>query len=107
MEYVDLVNKIIDAEHSAKEIAREVQERKETLDADLERDVQQMRENYFARARHRIEEVEKTENLGAQQDIENWDQKLEAAMAKVELAYQRNREQWVDVLFSRIVGGAS
>ena len=60
-EYIDLVNKIIAAEHTAQEIAREAQEKQQSLDADLERDIAHMREDYFARAKHRIEAVEKAE----------------------------------------------
>ena len=57
MEYVDLVNKIVAAEHSAQEIAREVKEKQDSLDADLKLEVGKLREDYFARAKHRIDEV--------------------------------------------------
>lgn len=102
MEYADLVNKIVTAEHSAQDIAREVKEKQESLDADLQKEIAQMRESYFARARRRIEQVEKTENEAAEENIAGWDQKLSAAMAEVEAAYQKNKRQWVDALFSRI-----
>lgn len=104
MEYADLVNKIVTAEHSAQDIAREVREKQESLDADLKREIAQMRENYFARAKHRIEQVEKTETEAAESDIAEWDRKLTAAMADVEASYQKNKAQWIDALFSRIVG---
>ena len=48
-EYIDLVSRIIAAEHTAQEIAREAQEKQQSLDADLERDISRMREDYFAR----------------------------------------------------------
>ena len=56
MEYVDLVNKIVAAEHSAQEIAREVKEKQDSLDADLKLEVGKLREDYFARAKHRTSE---------------------------------------------------
>lgn len=106
-EYIDLVNKIIAAEHTAQEIAREAQEKQQSLDADLERDIAHMREDYFARAKHRIEAVEKAERKGAEEDIAKLDKRLKDAMDKVERAYQQNKDQWVDTLFFRIVGGRS
>lgn len=105
MEYVDLVNKIISAEHSAQDIAREVKEREETLDADLQRDVSEMREQYFSRAKRRIQQVRETEEAAAEENIALWDEKLKAAMAEVESAYGKNRDQWVDTLFRMITGG--
>lgn len=106
MEYVDLVNKIVSAEHSAQDIAKEVLERQESLDADLKRDVSRMREDYFARAQHRIREVEEAEKAAATEDIARWDRKGEAAMAEVEASYARDRDHWVETLFRKIVGTA-
>ena len=106
-EYIDLVSKIIAAEHTAQEIAREAQEKQQSLAADLERDIAHMREDYFARAKHRIEAVEKAERKGAEEDIAKLDKRLKDAMDKVERAYQQNKDQWVDTLFFRIVGGRS
>lgn len=104
MEYVDLVNKIVAAEHSAQEIAREAKERRESLDADLARDVAEMREDYLARARRRIAQVSETEQAAAKEDMARWDQKLEQAMSEVEHAYAKSRDEWVDILFHRIIG---
>ena len=106
-EYIDLVNRIIAAEHTAQEIAREAQEKQQSLDADLERDISRMREDYFARAKRRIETVEKAERKGAEEDIVKLDKRLKDAMDKVERAYQQDKDQWVDTLFLRIVGGQS
>ena len=104
MEYVDLVNKIVAAEHSAQEIAREVKEKQDSLDADLKLEVGKLREDYFARATHRIDEVEKTEAAAAEEDMARWDKKRDQALAEVERAYAEHKDQWVELLFSRIVG---
>ena len=104
MEYIDLVNKIVDAEHSAKEIAREAKEKEESLDEDLARDTAKLREDYFARAQRRVKLVQETEEAAAAEDIARWDQKLDDSMAAVETAYARNKNRWVDALFVRIVG---
>ena len=66
-----------------------------------------MRENYMARARHRVAEVEKTEAEAAQEDLARWDKKLDQAMSAVEASYAKNKDAWVDALFQRIVGGVT
>ena len=104
MEYVDLVNKIVAAEHSAQEIAREVKDKQDSLDADLKQEVAKLREDYFARAKRRIDEVEKTEAAAAEEDMARWDKKRDEALDEVERAYAENKDKWVDILFARIVG---
>lgn len=107
MEYMELVSQIIAAEHSAQEIARDAEARKASLDADLARETASMREDYFARAKHRIALIEAEEAAGADADIAAWDKRLAAAMAAVESAYAKNRDTWAELLFNRIVGGAT
>lgn len=104
MEYVDLVNKIVDAEHSAQSIAKEALEKQENLDADLARDMAQMREDFFARAMHRVALVEETEQAAAREDVAAWDKKLSHAMGEIEDSYAKNRDTWIDTLFGRIIG---
>lgn len=104
MEYVDLVSKIVAAEHSAQEIAREVKEKRDSLDADLKAEVAKLREDYFARAKRRVDEVEKTEAAAAEEDMARWDKKRSDALAGVERAYAEHKDQWVESLFTRIVG---
>ena len=105
MEYVNLVSKIVAAEESAREIAKEAQVRESSLEQDLEREIARMRESYMARAKHRVEEVEQTEARAAEEDLARWDKKLEQAMSAVEASYARNKDAWVETLFQRSVGG--
>lgn len=103
MEYIDLVNKIVAAEHSAKEITREAKDRETSLDADLGRETAEMRTAYMARAKRRVAQVRQTEQESARESIAALDEKLRGTMDAVEAAYARRREEWVDALFSRIV----
>ena len=105
MEYANLVSRIVAAEESAREIAKEAQARESTLEQDLEQEIARMRESYMARARHRVEEVEKAEAQAAEEDLARWDRKLRQAMSAVEAAYAGHRDAWVEALFQRIVGG--
>ena len=104
MEYVELVNKIIETEHSAREIAQEAQEKEASLEQDLARDTQRLREDYFARADRRIQMVREAEDRSAQESMARSDKKLSDALTAVESSYRRNRDRWVEMLFHRIVG---
>lgn len=105
MEYVDLVNRIVEVEHSAKEIAREAKQQESSLDQEVQQETAALHEQYMARARRRIEQVEQTEAQAADEAIAQLDEKLAQAMAAVESAYEKNKDRWVDTLFDLIVGG--
>lgn len=104
VEYLDMVNQIVAAEHNAKALAEEGRQRQEQLQAGLEREIADLRENYMQRARHRVELVEETERDGAEEDMAKLDEKQRRAMERVEAAYEKNRDQWVETLFSLIAG---
>lgn len=98
-----MVNRIVAAEHSAKALAEEGRRQQVRLRAGLEREIADLRERYLQRARHRVELVEKTEGARADEEIARLDEKQRQAMERVEAAYKKNRDQWVDALFSLIV----
>ena len=104
MEYIELVNQIIEAEHSAKEIAREARQQEGILDQQVQQETAAMHQRYMERARRRIEQVEQTENQAADEAVVQLDEKFRKAMEAVEAAYEKNRDRWVDTLFSMIVG---
>ena len=61
MEYIDLVKRIVAAEHSANELAQEARGKEAALDRDLARERSALRESYLERARRRVAIVEETE----------------------------------------------
>ena len=104
MEYLDMVNQIITAEHSAKALAEEGRQKQEQMESGVEREVAQLREDYMQRARHRLELVAETEQAGAEEEIVKLDEVQQRAMKAVEAVYEKNRDAWVDKLFAMIVG---
>ena len=104
MDYAEMVSQIMAAEQGAKALAQEARERREQVQADLEREVSAMRESYMERARNRLEAVQHTEERAAQEALEKLDQRLDSVMRAVEASYEKNKERWVDTLFSMIVG---
>ena len=56
------------------------------------------------RASRRVELVEETERAGAEEEMARLDEKQRRAMERVEAAYGKNRDQWVDTIFTLITG---
>ena len=86
MDYAEMVSQIMAAEQGAKVLAEE------------------SRASYLARARQRLEQVQQTEEAAAEEALDRLDRKLEQTMRAVEASYEKNKERWVDTLFSLIVG---
>ena len=93
MDYAEMVSQIMAAEQGAKVLAEESRARRQQLQAGLDEEISAMRESYLARARQRLEEA-----------LDRLDRKLEQTMRAVEASYEKNKERWVDTLFSLIVG---
>ncbi|MCI2057830.1 MAG: hypothetical protein LKJ80_01330 [Oscillibacter sp.] len=105
MEYLSLVNQIIQAEHNAKSIAQEAAERAPVLEEELQREKDALRTSAMNRAREKAAEAENRIRAGAENDLRLWDEKLVESTSKVEAADEKYRENWVDTLFSMIVKG--
>ncbi|HIY21169.1 MAG TPA: hypothetical protein H9841_04600 [Candidatus Flavonifractor merdigallinarum] len=105
MEFVDLINQIVAAEQNASQLVQEVQNREAGLDQDLERETADLRERYMARAKRRVGIVEETETAQAQEEIARLDQRLSESLEALNRAYESHREEWVNTLLARIVGG--
>lgn len=104
MDYAEMVSQIMAAEQGAKALADEAREKRQQMQAGLEKEVSALREDYMDRARQRLEEVQRTETAAAEEAVQQLDQRLDRAMKAVEAAYQKNRDRWVDALFAMIVG---
>ena len=104
VEYMDMVGRIVAAEHTAKAMAEEGRQRQEQVQSGLEQEIAELRESYLERARHRIGLVEQAEQSGAEETIARLDQKQHQAMQQMEAVFEKNRDRWADTLFSMIVG---
>lgn len=104
IEYTHLIDRIIAAEHQAREIAREAKAREATLDEDIAREAEALYAAHMDKARGRVAQVEASERELAAHTIAKLDRDYQAALAAVEAAYEKNRAQWVSLLVNRIVG---
>lgn len=104
MEYLDMVNQIVAAEHNARALAAEGRQQQERMQAGLHQEIAGLRERYMEEARRRVQLVRETEQAAAEEEIARLDERQRQAMSRVETVYEKNRDQWVDTLFSLIAG---
>ena len=92
MEYTQLISRILDAEQSAQDIANEVQVREERLASEVEQEDET------------IAELAKETEASRDQSLNAQDSRRDDAMARMEHAYDRYGDNWIDTLFHLIVG---
>lgn len=104
MEYSELINWILQAEQTAQEITKEVRVKQACIDADLERETAEIRADYLARADRRLERLKQETEKAKTRTIAAQTARFDEARAKMERAYSRYGDNWVDTLFRQTVG---
>ena len=104
MEYTQLINRILEAERSAQEIAQEVKVREDHLASEVEQATADLRASLQAKAGDRLRAISKEAEAARDQAIQAQNKRRDDAMARMERAYERYGDNWVDTLFRRIVG---
>lgn len=104
MEYTQLIHRILDAEHSAQEIAGEVKKREAHMEEELEQESVQLREALQARVHERLSAISKEAAAARDASIQAQDRRKADVLARIERAYRRYGDNWVDTLFRRVVG---
>ena len=103
MDYTMLIDRILEAEQSAREIAQGVKEQQENLGAELEAQTQAIREKYMDRAKARLEALEAREREKGERRIAAQDARLAEAEQKMERAYARYGDNWENTLFRQTI----
>ena len=104
MEYIDVVGLIIDAEQRAEALAEAGARQREQLRSGLEREETALRADCMARAEEQVAQARQAAQADAAREIARLDGELEQARARMEAAYERNRDRWADTLFAMITG---
>ena len=105
LEYAELVNKIVAAEHSAREIAGEARKQEAQLESDLARESAALRKRCYEQADRKLAQVREETAQAERKSVAALDRKLADAMATVETARKKYQDNWVETLFEMIVGG--
>ena len=100
MDYAEMVSQIMAAEQGAKVLAEESRARRQQLQAGLDEEISAMRKFHRPMRLGLVAAAV----AAAEEALDRLDRKLEQTMRAVEASYEKNKERWVDTLFSLIVG---
>ena len=103
MDYTMLIDRILEAERSARDVAEEVKTQKANFEAELEQEKAAIRQKYLDRAKAWLEELKSQEEEKKEQLIAAQKVRLADANAKMERAYTRYGDNWVNTLFQNSV----
>ena len=104
MRHSDMINSIVEAEHHAREITDNAEEKRRHLDEEVAQVVCQMEKEYEEKAKLRIEQAKREEEALRQRSLAELEGRLQSAMDDLEKKSQIQHDAWVDALFSHIVG---
>jgi vacuolar-type H+-ATPase subunit H len=104
MEYMELLNKIIEAEQLAQKIASEAKAKRDSLPDDLRAQTEALRKQYLDRAEHRVQAVADQEEKLADEQIALLEEALKADLSQVDRYFTTNHNDMVKNLFQLVVG---
>ncbi|MDR1669275.1 MAG: hypothetical protein LBR76_04885 [Oscillospiraceae bacterium] len=104
MKHADLINSIIEAEQQAQTLAAAAREKKLRLREDLSESSEKLRQDYLAQADARISAVREREEKQNSDAIEGVNLLHRMEMESMERLYGEHRAEWVDKLYTMVVG---
>lgn len=99
MEYMEVLNQIIEAERTAQRIASEAKRQRDTLPNDLRANWNETHAEHLARAGRRVQVIHDQEDAMAAQQIEQLDAELREELRKLETYFDSHREEMMEKLF--------
>lgn len=101
----DIIQKIIEIDKRAQKMTAEAQAARTEAEKTVHQDTNKLRDEYLARARRRIEKTRATEETFEQQSLKEIEEKHAATADSLRAMYEKNRAQWVEQLFQKVIGG--
>lgn len=102
MEYIDIINKIVEAEQAAQKLSGEAVKKRESLPSDLAAERERLRKSYFERAEKRLENIRRQEKTITDESIAKLEAQYTHEMERLNALYAKNRDIWVEKLFARL-----
>ena len=103
MDQID--KKILEIENLAKEMDGQSKQLKAQADESVEASLQQMKADYIARTRRRIEIIEQTENSSAAEEIARITRYNVENKQRFEARYAAHKDEWVTRIYQNVIGG--
>ena len=103
MEYLEIIQRIIDAEKRAHEISEQVKLNFERQNADVAAELALLQQNYQERAERRISLIETQEADYTSEQLAFLDTQKALSMERMQADFSANYDAYVEQLFLRIV----
>ena len=101
----DIIQKIIEIDRRAQKMTDEAVELRKEAEASIESDKKALREKYIDRARRRIAITNETEEKYLAGMLEDINKKYDDTSNALDAKYDQNRDQWVNELYNKVIGG--
>lgn len=100
----DMIKKIVDMDEKAQEITEEAKRSKAFSAQEIAEKKEQIRENYLARARKRIELNRIQEKKQASQVLAEAEKKYDIQLQKMQERHAQQGDAWVNAIVGRVIG---
>lgn len=100
----ELIAKIIDIEAQAQEIVKAAKTAKKNLEADIEKDTEELHSDIEHKAAAKTETIHQLEDSLAEEKIGAIRKKTKADIEALEKKYSELKSGWVDRIVSNIIG---
>ena len=102
----DMIQRIIAVERQANMLTESVKAEKDNIEATIQAEIEQLRNNYLENAENYLSRLENTENSKREARLKELDERRDEKLCQVEVIYSAKKEEWVQTIFDRIVGKA-
>jgi len=103
VKHIEVINKIIEVEHQAQQLADQALDKREHLEEELRQSVGALRQRYMERAEERVAKIRDQEGSQAAENIKSLSQDHTLEMENMERLYRSHREEWIQTLFDKII----
>ncbi len=98
----EVIAKIIEIEERAREIVKDAENSKNSLDDELAKETERLRRDIAERAEKKNETLREYEDGEADKKIEQINAEASRVMEKLEAKFSENRDKWVKDIFDSV-----
>jgi len=106
MEYIGIINKIIEAEHKAQTIVNETRRQKDNLPETIAEEKRKLFEEYRQQASQQINVYREEEEKQRDLQLDRLQQELSSELDRLDERAASMKETWVSTLFAKVIGHA-
>ncbi len=97
----NMIRKIVDADNEARAVEYELIKEKETLNQQIEEEVQKIYDKHMNDALETVKRNDEIEEQNAEKKLQEILNKQKSAQDKLQSDYERNCDNWVDTIVKR------